>query len=67
MLHLQCSLSFCLYIPLMRYADMDDCVAQITMPDWLRGDVIDVRKEVIFWSEGKPSGFRRMPRVSVSR
>lgn len=32
------------------------------MPEWLQGDVIDVRKEVVFWSEGKPSGFRRLPR-----
>jgi len=37
-------------------------ISNITMPDWLRGDVIDVRKEVIFWSEGKPSGYRRIPR-----
>jgi len=34
------------------------------MPDWLKGDVIDVRKEVIFWSEGRPSGFHRTPRVN---
>ena len=38
---------------------------QIQMPEWLQGDVIDVRKEVVFWSEGKPSGFRRLPRVRV--
>jgi 3'-5' exoribonuclease 1 len=36
------------------------------MPEWLQGDVLDVRKEVVFWLEGKPSGFRRLPRVSSS-
>jgi len=37
-------------------------ISKITMPDWLKGDVIDVRKEVIFWSEGRPSGFHRTPK-----
>jgi len=37
-------------------------ISNIPIPDWLRGDVIDVRKSVIFWSEGKPGGFHRIPR-----
>lgn len=37
-------------------------ISKIAMPQWLRGDVIDVRKEVIFWSEGQPSGYRKTPR-----
>jgi len=41
---------------------MKQCfISNITMPEWLRGDVMDVRKAVICWSEGRPSGFRRMP------
>lgn len=38
---------------------------QIPIPEWLRGDVLDVRKEVIFFSEGMRSGFHRQPRVSL--
>jgi len=37
-------------------------ISNIKMPEWLQGDVLDVRKEVVFWLEGKPSGFRRLPR-----
>ncbi|KAF7970746.1 hypothetical protein HWV62_1520 [Athelia sp. TMB] len=37
-------------------------ISKISMPEWLRGDVIDVRKQVIFWSEGQPSSYRRTPR-----
>jgi hypothetical protein len=64
MLYLQCSLP--LHLNYSTCYNVLTMVVQIQMPEWLRGDVIDVRKEVVFWSEGKPSGFRRLPRVSLS-